>query len=318
MMREHMNEQTRLFAAIYANPDDDGPRTVLADLLQERGDPRGEFIALQLARGRGGKKTRRESALFKQHARDWLGPIGMAVPNKGLVFERGFVAKCQLQHHRERIEPYLAHREWATVEEVELGRWAGSMQSLADALPALRVLQVIESGKQLPSHPRLEKASIKFLGAEGHVEHVATQTLPSLKELSISWCYATLPQMKPFWAAPVGKQLRRIYLDVPDTEAWIPFLAKRKLERAGVRNTYVPWVLWFEGDRLTAEYVYSGHQEPQAGAQLARLLGCVPSPEKWNVTITQRHTWSGTSDATRGAIAALRRFASHVVESGEK
>lgn len=33
---------------IIANPDDDGPRLVYADWLEERGDPRGEFIRLQI------------------------------------------------------------------------------------------------------------------------------------------------------------------------------------------------------------------------------------------------------------------------------
>ena len=42
-----------LLAAIYAAPDDDTPRLVFADALTERGDPRGEFIALQLARAKG-------------------------------------------------------------------------------------------------------------------------------------------------------------------------------------------------------------------------------------------------------------------------
>ena len=42
-----------LYAAVYAAPDSDGPREVLADALQEMSDPRGEFIALQLREHRG-------------------------------------------------------------------------------------------------------------------------------------------------------------------------------------------------------------------------------------------------------------------------
>lgn len=40
-------EEDAMLAAIDAAPDDDGPRSIYADWLQERGDPRGEFIALQ-------------------------------------------------------------------------------------------------------------------------------------------------------------------------------------------------------------------------------------------------------------------------------
>lgn len=41
-----MTEQT-FIAAILADPADDGPRLAYADWLMERGDPRGEFIAVQ-------------------------------------------------------------------------------------------------------------------------------------------------------------------------------------------------------------------------------------------------------------------------------
>ena len=42
--------QQRFREMIYAEPDNDDARLVYADYLQERGDPRGEFIALQYAR----------------------------------------------------------------------------------------------------------------------------------------------------------------------------------------------------------------------------------------------------------------------------
>ena len=59
--------ETELLAEIYAAPDDDAPRLVYADWLQERGDPRGEFIALQLERARGKARSggrQREDALL--------------------------------------------------------------------------------------------------------------------------------------------------------------------------------------------------------------------------------------------------------------
>lgn len=199
----------RLFAEVYADPFGDGPRVVLADALQELGDPRGELIALQLARARTGKRTRRESALIKQHARAWLGPIGPAVPNRDLKFERGFLAKCRIQHHRETIEPYLKHQEWKTVEEVILGRWVGSLQPFADALPALRVLGEIEFGGQVPSHPRLETIRVKYINVKD-VEHLATRVLPALRQLDIGWCYAHGAERKPLVTA-FGKRMRVLH-----------------------------------------------------------------------------------------------------------
>lgn len=68
--------------AIRANPDDDAPRLVYADLLSERGDPRGEFIALQCA----GQDA---SALLELHGAEWA---------KGLEVEfvRGFASRVRL------------------------------------------------------------------------------------------------------------------------------------------------------------------------------------------------------------------------------
>lgn len=48
----HLPENEQMLAAVLAAPDDDRPRLVYADWLMERGDPRGEFIALQLKLGR--------------------------------------------------------------------------------------------------------------------------------------------------------------------------------------------------------------------------------------------------------------------------
>jgi uncharacterized protein (TIGR02996 family) len=60
----HLPPNPDLLAAVLAAPDDDAPRQVYADWLMERGDPRGEFIALQLKLGRtlAGARARWASA----------------------------------------------------------------------------------------------------------------------------------------------------------------------------------------------------------------------------------------------------------------
>jgi uncharacterized protein (TIGR02996 family) len=72
-----------LLDAIRAAPADDAPRMVLADLLSELGDPRGEFIACQL----GGAHERVDQLLAAQL--DWAGPF--IVPVHRWTFHRGFV-----------------------------------------------------------------------------------------------------------------------------------------------------------------------------------------------------------------------------------
>jgi uncharacterized protein (TIGR02996 family) len=68
-----------LLAAIVANPDDDAPRSVYADFLQERVDPRGEFSALELAHAAGHvtrERLLRERELIAQHGTTWAGSAG--------------------------------------------------------------------------------------------------------------------------------------------------------------------------------------------------------------------------------------------------
>jgi uncharacterized protein (TIGR02996 family) len=101
-----------LLAAVYANPDDDAPRMVLADALIERGDPVGELIALQLR----GKK-----ASWKPHAKRWLGDLHRFV-YADFVMRRGFLAEATLRIRT--TEEQVRARDlpgWATLEKIQLG-----------------------------------------------------------------------------------------------------------------------------------------------------------------------------------------------------
>jgi uncharacterized protein (TIGR02996 family) len=75
--------QQSLEDALVENPDDLAAHSASADYLMEHGDPRGEFIQVQLAledpRQPATERTRlrkREAALLKQHGRQWLGDLG--------------------------------------------------------------------------------------------------------------------------------------------------------------------------------------------------------------------------------------------------
>src|SRR5579884_2831930 len=84
---------------ILANPDDDGPRLIYADWLEENGQPeRAEFIRVQiaLASGRSGAGLEaREQELLGKYGADWAKPL------RGLVqqwsFQRGFVADVRVE-----------------------------------------------------------------------------------------------------------------------------------------------------------------------------------------------------------------------------
>jgi uncharacterized protein (TIGR02996 family) len=79
--------------AVLADPADDAPRLVLADLLAEQGDPRGELIAVQCELARGGSPREaalraREQALLSAHGARWVGE-GVAGALR-VEFRRGF------------------------------------------------------------------------------------------------------------------------------------------------------------------------------------------------------------------------------------
>lgn len=75
--------QAPLEAALIANPDEGAAHSAYADYLAEEGDPRGEFMQVQLALEEEGrapaerkKLQKREKELLAAHAREWLGDLG--------------------------------------------------------------------------------------------------------------------------------------------------------------------------------------------------------------------------------------------------
>src|SRR5262245_12486953 len=88
-------------SAILANQVDDAPRLCYADWLVRQGDPRGEFIRLQVALAgmpednlRRQNLRERERELLERHKQEWSGPLGdLAGP---VEFRRGFVERVEL------------------------------------------------------------------------------------------------------------------------------------------------------------------------------------------------------------------------------
>ncbi len=106
--------EAALLEAVYQRPFDDAPRRAYADFLLERGDERGELIALQLS----GEDEPRQQALLEKHGKKWLGPLA-PVLGKHFEFRRGFLAVAMVKfRHQADAERYGPLPEWATVEEL--------------------------------------------------------------------------------------------------------------------------------------------------------------------------------------------------------
>jgi uncharacterized protein (TIGR02996 family) len=92
-------EQTELLEACWAERDNDEPRQVYADWLEQQGDPRGEFMALQLLEARGAatpKHVRRAKKLLTENRAAWLGPE-LAAALRIQKFERGFLVDATIR-----------------------------------------------------------------------------------------------------------------------------------------------------------------------------------------------------------------------------
>jgi uncharacterized protein (TIGR02996 family) len=142
--------QESLLQAVYDAPDDDAPRAVLGDFLQGEGDPRGDFIALQLQRvwrPLSAVETKRELALLRKHQKTWLGALAAVVCNtsepvcgEGTPFEenfprwhRGFLAHAMLAFTTPKLKALGTSPAWATLENV-----GGLINLRRAALPSLR------------------------------------------------------------------------------------------------------------------------------------------------------------------------------------
>jgi uncharacterized protein (TIGR02996 family) len=101
MPRKLASMEDTFLEMILASPDDEDPRLVFADWLEEQGNPRGEFIRLQCQRA---KLTRydpewqpllaREAVLFREYEGQWSKPFLRHVEYAG--FRRGFVEHVQV------------------------------------------------------------------------------------------------------------------------------------------------------------------------------------------------------------------------------
>lgn len=139
-----------LYADVYAAPDADEPRAILADVLQEAGDPRGEFIALQLREARGDASDElraRAQELVQLHGKAWLGPLRPIAVRA--VMRRGFLQRLDLagswatkKWKQMAAEPMLATVEDLVPEQATGKVYAEMLDGVV--LSALRTVAVFD------------------------------------------------------------------------------------------------------------------------------------------------------------------------------
>lgn len=192
-------------AILEADADDHDARLVYADFLQQRGDPRGELVAMQIraAREMTDELWRAERALLDDHEKQWLGPwYGVA---RQWNFRLGFLHDLEV-----RLDAF-----------VEMAAIIHAVEPLSDHLMHVRSLHLLpsESGSYEAELDKLgELASaiplrIETLTIEHELDHaaaaryaaapmLATVKTLRLKEVARGWQSFDL-----LWASP---QLRRL------------------------------------------------------------------------------------------------------------
>jgi uncharacterized protein (TIGR02996 family) len=147
-----MTPEEAFLQAVRENPDDDGPRLMFADWLEEHGDIRGEFIHVQielsrddLPESRRAALQARERTLLEEHRRRWEQPLAGLVAS--CVFRRGFIDEVSLDAGAflERA-PLLFAR--VPIRTARLGRAADLIVELAYSVHLERL-----TGLALPSGP---------------------------------------------------------------------------------------------------------------------------------------------------------------------
>ncbi|MEZ4320897.1 MAG: TIGR02996 domain-containing protein [Myxococcota bacterium] len=117
-------QEAALVEAILAAPDEDGPRLVYADWLAEQGDPRGEFITLDVQLAQGRKVQGKRDKALKQHQTLIYGPLksrpGRGRPDidRGLVVNAGFDARKLAGLSQVEHDAALRDHRWAFVTDL--------------------------------------------------------------------------------------------------------------------------------------------------------------------------------------------------------
>jgi uncharacterized protein (TIGR02996 family) len=184
-----------LEAVIRERVDDPGAYEVYGDWLSERGDPRGELIALQIA----GKDA---SALLDEYAWEWLGALAWLDEDVRVDWRYGFPVAITIGSADYRsdyadvaslVRAIARMPNMASVETIDIkptnGWHSGVFAAIGEGLPrSTRRLAI-----QTPEHERMDDLpdaysgmqSIAELRLESYAFELGTIALPNLRALDL-------------------------------------------------------------------------------------------------------------------------------------
>lgn len=131
-----------LWAALRERPGDEQVQQLLADALQERGDLRGEFIALQ--RSPDASAQERARGLLRKHWRTWVGDeVASRTRVAELTFEKGFLRAIVIGRGEVQASALASALAMVTVEHLEVAPEFVEDFVLLATTPALPLLSSV-------------------------------------------------------------------------------------------------------------------------------------------------------------------------------
>jgi uncharacterized protein (TIGR02996 family) len=311
-----------LLAAVYVTPDDDTPRLVYADWLQQRGDPRGEFIALQIARASGKAKRgarKLEDDLLAAHGARWADQV-LGSSGGGVRFERGFIVDCNLMWMTPTRR--IGSPAFNTVRRVHC--YDDAIHRLAKLTRPLQIETLAWTGPSDWGTPAWDEATAAFS---------KLRVLPRLRRLEIDpGSGLDIPDLQWAWTAPCAIALDELSLiaNIRPIGGWLGVFAAarwRRLElgtRAAIEH--VGWrVILERGERhapphlaliaparLTNEYERAHNDDALREAVAALEPGMLSSarvaivPALWGATAELRRTLQRTFAKLRIAATIMQ------------
>lgn len=277
---------------IYAAPDDDGPRSIYADWLIERGDPYGTFIALQLARAqrREPSPSDEEQALLDAQWRDWFGELAIGMGPRRIEIARGFLSAIDLADVRIVDPVYFEDPLWGTVQRLAVGRSVDAQlpDLLAATRRSLRWLGVSTRDALelvMRSALDLEELAVRFeLPPDAATLAALATSLPRLRTLGVS----CLGEFAARWIERTDEAgFRDVRLlcrpHVDDLRAMLRAANRTRIVRVAVE---LPSTTVFHADRDTG------------GALVIRRIELDPAPAATHDALASVQRW----------LAGLRRY----------
>jgi uncharacterized protein (TIGR02996 family) len=325
-------------AAILSDPNDDDVRPVYADFLCEEGDPRGEFIALQLRRATSAATfteamKHRERTLLAKYERTWLGVLARWVDfDAERRFERGFLVRASLKsgviNHRDDV---LSRLEWSTLRVLDVRYLSSDQIARIMAAPMGRHLEGFSSveesaatwlarGIETPSLAQ-RFCELGVMLAHLPVDRVALASadgLPSLRRLDLTPPFG---DEDPAWIAsgPLWQRLEHLVVRLVHLAPWV----RSARASTSLRTVEIVTGEWKDG-RWRATFVDDARgarlrsvrlewesgivRAPHQVPTLETLLLAISNLEMSEVVVAPSRTLRPTFDERRELELALGRF----------